>query len=150
MGTRFQIRNEVTVAKPAEEVFAYLADVTKHAEWSPKPYRVEDLSGPVAQGATFTSYGWIPGDKEHRNDVEVTGYDPPRAITFTSREKGEQFVNTFTLTPAGTGTTVTRVIDMPRPGGVFGMVFPLIANGYVKPAVGKGLTMFKKRLESAT
>jgi uncharacterized protein YndB with AHSA1/START domain len=150
MGTRLQIRNEVTIAKPAEEVFAYLADVTRHGEWSPKAYRAEDVSGPVAQGTTFTSYGWVPGDKEHRNDVEVTAYDPPRAIAFTSREKDEQFISTFTLTPEAAGTKVTRVMDMPRPGGAFGMVFPLVANGFIKPAVGKGMGMLKKRLESAT
>jgi uncharacterized protein YndB with AHSA1/START domain len=149
MGTRLRIRNEVTIAKPAEEVFAYLADVTRHGEWSPKPYRVEDVSGPVARGTTFTSYGWVPGDKEHRNEVEVTAYDAPRTIAFTSREKGEQFVNTFTLTPAGDGTTVTREMDMPRPGGAFGMVFPLVAHGFVKPAVGKGMGLLRKRLEGA-
>src|SRR4051812_7429294 len=97
MGTRVQIRNEVTIAKPADEVFAYLADVTKTGEWSPKAYRVEDVSGPAALGATFTSYGWVPGDKDHRNNVEVTAYDPPRSIAFTSKEKGESFVSTFTL-----------------------------------------------------
>jgi len=51
----------VDVQRSAEETFAYLLDVSKHGEWSPKPFTVEGLSaGPVTQGATFTSYGVIP------------------------------------------------------------------------------------------
>ena len=34
----------VVVNRRPEEVFAYLADVSRHGEWSPKPYRVEALT----------------------------------------------------------------------------------------------------------
>lgn len=145
---RISIRNSVTVNKPVEVVFDYLADVSRHGEWSPKPYRVEGLSGPVTKGTTFTSWGWVPGDKDHRNEVEVTEVERPSRFAFTAKEKGEEFRSTFTLTPEGDGTRVERVMDMPRPGGVLGMVFPLVASGFIKPAVGKGMTLFKQRAES--
>jgi uncharacterized protein YndB with AHSA1/START domain len=148
VGRRIEIRTAVTVDRPPEQVFDYLVDVRKHAEWSPKPYRVEGVDGPLTAGSTFKSWGWIPGDKEHANDVEVTAVERPTRFSFAAKEKGEQFVNTFTLTPAGTGTKVERLIDMPRPGGLLGAVFPLVANGFVKPAVGKGLKMFKARAEA--
>jgi uncharacterized protein YndB with AHSA1/START domain len=148
MGARIEVRTAVTVDRPAEEVFDYLADVTRHAEWSPKPYRVEGLTGPVAVGTTFTSYGWIPGDKEHRNDVTVTALDRPHHLVLTSAEKGEQFVNTFTLTRRGDATEVERVMDMPRPGGVTGLLFPVLVPTFLRPAVAKGLRMLKARLEA--
>jgi uncharacterized protein YndB with AHSA1/START domain len=148
MGRRIAISTAVTVDRPADQVFDYLVDVTKHGEWSPKPYRVEGVTAPLAPGSTFTSWGWVPGDKEHENEVEVTAVDRPSRFAFAAKEKGEQFVNTFTLTPQGTSTRVERHIDMPRPGGLLGAVFPLVANGFVKPAVGKGMKMFKARAEA--
>jgi uncharacterized protein YndB with AHSA1/START domain len=149
MGQRAQIRTAVRVERPAEQVFDYLVDVTKHADWSPKPYRAEGVTLPLAVGSTFNSIGWIPGDKDHHNHVEVTVVDPPKRFVLTSTEKGEQFINTFTLTPDGNATNVERVIDMPKPGGFVGVIFPLAAAGFVKPAVQKGLNMLKSRLESA-
>jgi uncharacterized protein YndB with AHSA1/START domain len=148
VGRRIEIRTAVTVDRPADQVFDYLVDVTRHSEWSPKPYRAEGVTAPLAPGSTFTSVGWVPGDKEHENQVEVTAVDRPSRFAFAAKEKGEQFVNTFTLTPQGSGTTVERRIDMPRPGGVLGAVFPLVAKGFVQPAVGKGLKMFKTRVEA--
>jgi uncharacterized protein YndB with AHSA1/START domain len=139
----------VEVNRSPQEVFDYLADVTKHAEWSPKPYRIEGLSGPVGMGTTFTSFGWIPRDKDHRNDVEVTEWNPPSALTLTSTEKGEKIVNRFVLTPTGSGTRVERTMDMPKPPGVVGAIFPLFLGAFIKPAVQKGMNMFKQHAEAA-
>jgi uncharacterized protein YndB with AHSA1/START domain len=138
----------VEVRRKPDEVFAYLADVRRHGEWSPKPYRVESLDGEVGLGTTFTSYGWVPRDADHRNDVEVVEYDPPHSLAFSSAERGERFVNTFTLTPTKDGTRVERVLDMPRPHGVAGALFPLVVSGFIRPAVGKGMKMLKARLET--
>ena len=138
----------IVVNRPPDDVFAYLADVRRHHEWSPKAYRVEGIEGPVQLGSTFTSYGWVPKDADHRQDVEVTAFDPPRRLQFTSREKGENFLNTYVLTQQGTGTKVDRTIDMPKPGGVGGALFPLVLGGFIKPATNKGMKMLKENLEN--
>ena len=148
MGRRAEIRSSVTVNKPAEQVFDYLVDVAKHSEWSPKPYRVEGVTGPVAVGTAYTSYGWLPGDKDHRNDVSVTALDRPHRFVLTATEKGEQFVNTFTLTQRGDATELERVIDMPRPGGVTGLLLPVLIPTLIRPNVAKGLSMLKARVEA--
>ncbi len=140
----------VVVQKTPDEVFDYLSDVRRHAEWSPKAYRVEDLvDGPVGKGTTFTSYGWIPRDADHRNEVEVTEFERPSRLVLTSRESGEEFYNRYTLTPVAGGTKVDRTMDMPTPAGLQGAIFPLFLGGFIKPAVGKGMQMFKKNLEGA-
>lgn len=148
MGRREEVTTSVTVDRPAEQVFDYLVDVTKHAEWSPKPYRVEGVTGPVAVGTTYASYGWLPGQKDHRNDVAVTAVDRPHRFVLTATEKGEQFVNTFTLTQRGDVTDVARTIDMPRPPGVFGLLFPLLKPAVIRPGVAKGMSMLKERVEA--
>ena len=68
MSGRIKAHLSTVVNRPPEDVFAYLADVSTHAEWSPKAYRVEGLDGPVQLGTTFTSYGWVPKDADHRID----------------------------------------------------------------------------------
>ena len=146
MAKRRAITASVSIAKPPEQVFAYVADVGRHGEWSPKPLRIADLSGPVAKGATFTSYGTIPGDKNHRNDVEVTDYEPPSRLALRSAEKDQHFFNTIEISAEGDGSKLTRTMDMPLPGGVLGVVFPLFVP-VIRRDVQKGLNLLKQRLE---
>ena len=137
----------VSIDRPPADVFAYLSDVSKHAEWSPKPFRVEDSSGPVKTGDRFVSIGTIPGDKNHRNDVTVTECSPPTRLVLDSLEKGEHFINTFELQPQGEGTALTRTFDAPKPSFPLSLVFPLIMAGFIKPDVQKGLNKLKANLE---
>jgi uncharacterized protein YndB with AHSA1/START domain len=142
----------VEVGKPPAEVFAYLCQVSRHGEWSPRAYRVEGIEAgvPLQQGTRYTSFGWVPRDPDHRNDVEVSEVTAPTRLVLTATDGGEQFISTFTVTPSGTGCRVQRVLDMPRPGGLIGLVFPLILAALVKPDVAKGLGRLKTNLEHTT
>lgn len=137
-----------TIDRPPDVVFAYLCDVSKHAEWSPKPYRLEGSTGPVRVGDSFTSIGTVPGDKNHRNQVTVTEVAPPRRLVLDSEEKGEHFINAFELTAVGSGTRVDRVVDSPKPSFPLSVVFPLIMAAVIRPDVNKGLANLKAILES--
>jgi uncharacterized protein YndB with AHSA1/START domain len=147
MGKRARAQLRIDVRRPPEDVFTYIADVRRHGEWSPKAYRVEGIDGPVQLGSTFTSYGWVPKDADHRNEVEVTAFEPPTRIQFTARERGEEYLNTYVLSAAGGGTRVDRTLDMPTPNGAGGVVFPLFLAGFIKPATQKGMRMLKANLE---
>ena len=146
------LNKTVVVQRPPQEVFDYLTQVSRHGEWSPKPWRLEGNPGPLASGTRFTSYGWVPGDKEHRNEVEVTECAPPSRITWETTEEQApgRFVSTYVLTPEGSGTKVDRTFEFPQPTGFVGVIFPVISAFVVKPNFNKGLTLFKQRLESET
>jgi uncharacterized protein YndB with AHSA1/START domain len=148
MAERMSASWTVTIDRAPEDVFAYLADVTKHSEWSPKPFRAEGVSGAVKTGDTFTSVGTIPGDKNHRNEVTVTECSAPTRLVLDAMDKGEHFVNSFDLQAQGGGTLVTRTMDTPKPGFPLSMVFPLIMVAFVKPDVQKGLQNLKATLEN--
>ena len=137
----------VTIEQPPDVVFDYLADVTKHSEWSPKKLRIERAAGAVKTGDTFVSIGTMPGDKDHRNDVTVTECSRPTRLVLDATEKGEHYLNTFELQPQGGGTLVTRRLDAPKPSGLMGLVFPLIMAAFIRPDVQKGLRMLKANLE---
>ncbi len=149
--TRVIARASIDIARPVEQVFDALADVRGHAAWSPKPYRVEGLheGTPVVQGTRYTSYGWLPNDKDHRNDVEVTELQAPTRLVLTATDSGEQFVNTFTVTTTSTGSRVERATDMPRPNGLVGLLFPVLLKLLIQPDMTKGLTTLKRTLEGS-
>ena len=148
MGERSATDFTVTIDRAPEVVFAYISDVSKHAEWSPKPYRVEGSSGPVSAGDSFISIGAIPGDKNHRNDVTVVECTPPSMLVLDSMEKEQHFINTFKVETDGAGSKVTRTVDAPKPGFPLSIVFPLIMAAFVRPDVNKGLAKLKANLES--
>ena len=124
MSGRAKTQVSIVINRKPDEVFSYLADIHKHAAWSPKAYRVEGIDGPVQLGSTFTSYGWVPKDADHRN--------------------------TYVLTPQGNATRIDRTLDFPKPPGFTGAMFPLILGGFIKPATNKGMKMLKANLETGT
>jgi uncharacterized protein YndB with AHSA1/START domain len=142
----------VTVNRSPEVVFAYLTDMSRHGEWSPKPLRIEPVEGDgqATVGARFHSVGTIPGDKHHENDVEITRVDPPTRFSFTAYEKGQAFKHDFVLTPAGDGTRVERTVDSPEPTGFLRVAFPLVWSLVIKPGMQKDLEGFKAKCEVST
>src|SRR6266545_2839594 len=131
----------VTVNRRPEVVFAYLTDMSRHGEWSPRPYRIEPVGGDgqATVGAKFRSVGSIPGDKHHENDVEVTRLEPPTRFSLTAYEKGQPFKHDFVLTPIAEGTRVERTVDGPQPTGFLRVNYPLIWSLIIKPGVQKDL-----------
>jgi uncharacterized protein YndB with AHSA1/START domain len=139
----------VTVDRPAADVFAYVSDVSKHAEWSPTPYRVEEVSDPTfATGTTFASYGVSRQGPDHKNDVVVTANEPNTRFVLTSTDDGDTYVNTFTFTEQDGSTTVEKVLDMPKPGGPAGLAFPAIFKQAIAPRIQEGMDTLKAKLEA--
>src|SRR5207244_2607766 len=99
-----------------------------------------------------TTHGWIPADKDHRNEVEVTECSPPSRIRWETTEAQAQgrFVSTFVLTPEGSGTKLERTFEFPDPTGAIRLIFPVISAVIVKPNFNKGVSMLKQQLESGS
>jgi uncharacterized protein YndB with AHSA1/START domain len=146
------LKGTFVVQRTPQEVFDYLTQVTRHAEWSPKAFRVEGDPGPITLGSKWTSYGWVPRDKEHRNDPEVTEFQPPSRITWEAKEEAVpgRFATTFVLTAEGSGTKVERIFEFPPPRGPIRMSWPLISAAVVKPGFNKGTSLLRQRLEAGT
>ena len=137
----------IEVPVSAEVAFSYLADVSRHSEWSPKSFWIDPPPElPLAVGSTFTSHGHIPGDKDHTNDVEVVEYDPPRALVLASTERGERYVHRFEVVDTASGCAITRTVDSPKPTGIFGLLFPVLFHLLIKPEVSKGMEMLRLKL----
>ena len=146
MNNRWTVRVD---ASP-EKVWPLVAKLKRHADWSPKPYTVEWLSGePNAVGSKFRSVGWLPNDKNHAMEGEVIESDAPKRFAVRTSDSQGSFVNTLTLEPSGAGTTVTRQMDFPPASGfgklAFSIIFPLV----VRPGVQKGMDLLRQKAEGA-
>jgi uncharacterized protein YndB with AHSA1/START domain len=152
-GVRMQDRWKVEIKAPPDKVWAYVGDLTKHAEWSPKTYRANWLSGSAdAVGSKFESFGWVPGKPENRMEGEVTENDSPRryAVKSWGEKPGETFVNTFVLTSNAGSTTVEKIQDAPDPTGFMKIGWPILNTVFVHGAQQKGMDMLKAKVEGAS
>ncbi len=141
-------RYTVEIDRSPEEVFAYLTDLKRHAEWSPKPYSVEAISdGPMRVGSRFRSVGWLPRRPQNENEIEVTALEPPSRFSFNAYDRGETFKNDFVLTARNGGTNVERIMDMPNPKGFVGVILPILFPLVVRRAIQKGMNLLKARVE---
>ena len=113
---------------PIDAVWPWVSDITKHSQWSPKPFSVELVSGQNgAVGSKYRSTGFIPpAEKDHKNDVEITEVVPNSKIVFTSHDRNGFFTNTFTLETVSGGTQVTFQHDFPKMVGMARILLPLL------------------------
>ena len=140
----------VTIQAAPDVVWPWVADITRHAEWSPKPYRVELVSGePNAVGTRYRSVGWVPpNDGNHVNDVVITEVVPVSRFALDARDDSGTYVNTFDLRPVADGTEVTFHIVFPPMKGLSAVMVPLLFPIVAKPDFRKRLSLLKQKVES--
>jgi uncharacterized protein YndB with AHSA1/START domain len=140
-----------TIQAPPEVVWPWVADLAKHAEYSPKPYRVELVSGePGAVGSTYKSVGAIPGDKNHENSVEVTESVPTTRFALRAEDNLGAFTSTYDLRPVDGGTEVTFNLVFPKMSGLPGVMAPVLFPIVGQRDINKRMAMLKAKVESAS
>lgn len=141
---------QVAIDAGPEVVWPWVADLSKHADWSPKPYRVEWLSGePNQVGSTFRSVGWLPQDKQHAMEGSVTVNEPTKTFAVVSHDAKQEWTNRFDLAPSGSKTLVTKTMIGPPLSGVKKAAFSVIFALAVKGAVQKQMDMLRSKVEGA-
>jgi uncharacterized protein YndB with AHSA1/START domain len=140
-----------TIQAPPEVVWPWVSDLAKHAEYSPKPYRVELVSGePGAVGSTYKSVGAIPGDKNHENTVEVTESVPTTRFALRAEDNLGAFTSTYDLRPVDAGTEVTFTLVFPKMSGLPGVMAPVLFPIVGQRDINKRMAMLKAKVESAS
>lgn len=137
--------NTVDVGRPAEEVFAYLADFENVPEWN---YAIESTTklsgGPVGVGTAYRQVRTIPSRSEER--FEVTAFEPDRRLAIKGTLGPFASELDYRIEPTATGTRVTNEVDL-KPKGILGVVGRL-ASSRIKDAVARNLGELKRLLET--
>ena len=142
MGT---FENTVTIERPAEDVFAFLADFENVPTWNYAIERTAKTSpGPVGVGTTYRQTRSIPRRSEE--GFEVTVFEPMSRLAIQGQIGPFRTRASYELTPMAGGTRLTNEVNLEPSSGVLRLVAPL-AVPRVKAAVAQNLGKLKRVLE---
>src|SRR5260370_21883310 len=72
----------ITIARPPQEVFDYLADGTHNPEWRAGVLEIESTSAAAGEGATYRQVLASPAGPRIDRHYRITAFDPPRPLEF--------------------------------------------------------------------
>jgi uncharacterized protein YndB with AHSA1/START domain len=124
------IEASIEIAQSPQEVFDYLVRAENLPVWDVSVVRAEEIgNGPAGLGMRTRGASQILG-KQFEWTTEVTQFDPPWAVTYTSVDGQMQFAVSYTLESTAGGTHLMTHLDAESGlGGVFGrLTDPLIAR----------------------
>jgi len=122
----------IRIDAPAEMVFDEIAHVERHPSWAHHTAHME-MEQTAGEGpgtaSHYVSHG-IFFKKPISADIEITRYDPPKAVSLkaTQHQEGKKdswVEHTFTVVPSSDGTTLTKVMtgEPSVKGSIQGFIF---------------------------
>jgi uncharacterized protein YndB with AHSA1/START domain len=116
-----------SIARPAAEVFAFIADVRNDPRWHTDVLEASLIEGTtIDKGSTFR-IKTKPVVGVSGGTVTVSEYDPPSEIVFDVRMGKLEPTTTFTVLPDGDGCRITRRIDI-EPLGLMRVMAPFMGG----------------------
>ena len=139
-------QNTVTIRRPVEDVFAFLADFENIPAWN---YAIEQTRktspGPVGVGTTYRQIRAIPSRSEE--GFEVTGFEPTRRLEVHGDIGPFTATISYLLAPMGGTTQLTNAVELTPSSGALRLLAPL-AIPRVKAAVAANLDTLRQVLET--
>lgn len=120
--------NEITIDRPAAEVYAFLADGLNNPAWRRSVQSIALQSGtPGETGAVYSQTLTGPRGKSIQGDYRIIAADPGRALAFQviagpARPEGQ-----YLLTESEGRTTVRFILDL-KPSGLMKVLDGLITK----------------------
>jgi uncharacterized membrane protein len=141
-----KMHSSIVIARPAEEVFAYLNDIKNWPKWNSTMLEAEQTSeGPVAVGTTFRGKSQALGQLMEWSS-EITAYEPNRKMEQTLKSGPMLLRQILSFEPVEDGTRFT-IIAEGQTGGLFKLAEPLM-NRQMQKQMEENFTKLKAILES--
>ena len=138
------LENTVTIRRPVEDVFAFLADFENVPKWNYAIVETTKVSpGPVGVGTTYRQTRSVPRRSEE--GFEVTAFEPARRLEVQGQIGPFTARLSYLLEPTGNGTRLRNAVDLGS-SGLSTLVAPL-ATSRIKHAVAANLDTLKQLLE---
>jgi len=136
--------NTITIRRPPDEVFAYLADLENLPRWNYAIAQTRKLTpGPVGVGSRYHQIRTVPAHREE--DLEVVELEPGHRLTVRGTLNTLPARLSYTLDPVGDTTVLTNEVVLAA-SGRFALVAPL-ASRQVRAAVAANLDELREILE---
>ena len=138
-----RVEESIAIARPREDVWAFISDPQNDTKWCAKVQSVEALG----EGRWRVVHKPIPLRPALELVVEHRELEPPARLTMREEDDGSVFDVEYRLEPADQGTRVTQTSDfewkrMPRP-------LQLFLKGGVRRDVRNQLKALKHVLEGS-
>jgi uncharacterized protein YndB with AHSA1/START domain len=142
-----KISVDTTVNASPEAVFAYVADVAKHSQWGQHQNEATRRgNGAVGVGTVYDTINHQFG--EQKETVTITDYAPGSLFGFDASGVLGVAHHSFELAPAGSGTKLTKTMQITKPKLLARLSAPMIAMQQPK-ALREDLRRIKAHLEPA-
>ena len=140
------IRVEFTIeiARPAAEVFEYLADVERLPEWQASAVEAR-ADGSLAKGSRITERRRFLG-RDFETELEVTAYEPPERLTLRALDGPVRFTVDHRLEENG-GATLLHFTGEAKPGGMLRFAGPAVESK-ARHEFRRDFDRLKERLEA--
>lgn len=136
--------NDVTIARPVAEVFAFFANPENDPRWRPGLVKITHESG-EGVGARYAQQMKGPGGASIKTETEVVGLDPLQRIEFTTVKGFVQPRGRFLFRETDGGTNVRFELEAEL-GGLKGLLMGSMVEKTMASEVGN-LTRAKEVLE---
>ena len=143
------ITHSIEIARRPEDVFAYIDDLARHAEWQEQIVSVRVDPGPTRVGTHAVERRRM-GRREQEVAYEVTEHEPPRRFAFRGTGGPIRVVGTGTVEAVGDGSRSRVTIDLDFTGHGAGKLLVPVARSQARKQVPKDQQRLKERLESGT
>jgi carbon monoxide dehydrogenase subunit G len=124
----------VTIPRPREAVFAFIADGENAQRWRSGVLDVRHVSG-TGVGAAYKQGVRGPGGRRVDADYVVTEYEPPRRLAFRTTAGPVRPTGEYRLEEEGTGTRLTFSLRADL-GGIRGLLMGRMVQRTMDAEVG--------------
>ena len=138
--------NTITIHRPREVVFAYLADLENLPSWN---YAIQETRkvtpGPVEVGSRYHQVRTVPARREE--SLEVVELEPGRRLSVRGTLNTLPARLDYVLDAEGDATVLTNTVELST-SGPLSLVAP-VATRRIRSAVAANLDVLRQVLEAA-
>jgi len=122
------VHDSVVIARPVEQVFAFVADHQNLPAWTVGVKNSERLTdGPPADGSRYRVVGSMLG-RVIESSYQVTAFEPGRGFDGTMSSPAFGFTEQYRFEPDRDATRVSMTASV-EPRGLFRLLGPVMAAG---------------------
>jgi uncharacterized protein YndB with AHSA1/START domain len=143
------IVSSIEIARPPQEVFSYVTDPSRLAEWQESVVTARaEGTGPPAVGSKAITTRRI-GRRERRMTMEMTSVSPPRSWAVRGIDGPVRGIVNGTVEPLDDGARSRVTIELDFEGhGLGKLLVPLVVRRQAQREMPVNLRNLKQRLES--
>jgi uncharacterized membrane protein len=143
------IVDSIEINRTPEDVFAYVDDLGKHAEWQEQLVSTQvETEGPTRVGTRAADKRRLPGGTRDIT-YEITEHDPPHKSSFRGVNGPVRPVGTVTVAPLNGGARSKLTLELDLKGRGLGVLIAPLARASARKEIPKSHQRLKEILERA-